>query len=142
MFISLWKEYFSWPKLVYLLAALVPCGLYMLLHYNLIFYGSPIIKQVIVNKIAVEVKLDSIESEVIKENSKKVSFQCYVPYCGLAKEGKYILSEIKYIIFHDQAPLSKGMSSKNIYYLSYLCISKKTCFDNNITNILNKKKTN
>ena len=141
MLMSLWKEYFSWPKLVFLLAVLVPCSLYMALHYNLIFYGAPIIKQIVVHKVAAEVKLERIESEVIKEKNKTVSLQCYIPYCGLTKEGKYILSEIKYIIFHDQVPLSRGMSSKDIYYLSHICLNKKNCFDNNITNILNKKKS-
>lgn len=136
---SLWKKYFPFSKLVLLLVALVACGLYMYRHYNLVV-GEPRIKQVVMHNVAVIVKQDRLESELIKENNQWVVLPCYTPYCGLMKEGKYILSEIKYIIFHDQKPLSKS-SSKNIYYLSHICINKKSCFDNNVTNLLNKKKT-
>ena len=136
---SLWKKYFSWPKLVFLLFILIPVWMQISVHYNLLI-GEPLVKQITMNNMAVTVKPDRIESEAIKENNKIIMLQCYSPYCGLMKEGKYILSEVKYIILYDQKPLSR-LSTKNIYYLSYICVNKKICFDNNTTNILNKKKT-
>ncbi len=140
MFISLWKECFSWSKLMMILVVLAILGIEMYLNYNLIIFGEPRIKQIAMHNIAVTVKSDRIESQLIKEDNQLVALQCYAPYCGLIKEGKYILSEVKYIILHDPEPFSK-VPSRNIYYLSHICTNKKTCLDNNITNILDKKKT-
>lgn len=125
------KERFSRPRLMILLGMIVILIADASIHYNQLFrHKQPIIKHFTRQHIEATVKSDRISF-----NGQESSFKCYHPYCGLNKEGKYILSEIKLAMIVEQ----NQTTDTPIYYLMSICLNKHTCFDNAELNKINEK---